>query len=109
MGVNSLPKTVTGQRRGCDLNPVPSAPESSTLTTRLPNHPPLDRTGAVCLRVVRPSVRVCGAVICDLLSVDLWSDIAQQALSGLKVVKGVTRFVDTALSHDSSLQQSDGN
>jgi len=39
MGVNSLPKTVTRQRRDCDLNPSPSAPESSTLTTRLPNHP----------------------------------------------------------------------
>jgi len=38
MGVNSLPKTVTGQRRGCDLNPGPSAPESSTLTTQLPSH-----------------------------------------------------------------------
>ena len=37
MGVNSLPKTVTRQRRGCDLNPGPSAPESSTLTTRLPS------------------------------------------------------------------------
>jgi len=36
MGVNSLPKTVTRQRRDCDLNPGPSAPESSTLTTRLP-------------------------------------------------------------------------
>jgi len=35
MGVNSLPKTATRQRRGCDLNPGPSAPESSTLTTRL--------------------------------------------------------------------------
>ena len=31
MGVNSLLKTVTRQRRGCELNP-----ESSTLTTRLP-------------------------------------------------------------------------
>ena len=31
MGVNSLPKTVTRQRRGCDLNPGPTA-----LTTRLP-------------------------------------------------------------------------
>ena len=31
MGVNSLPKTAAGQRRGCDLNPGPSAPESSTL------------------------------------------------------------------------------
>jgi len=39
MGVNSLPKTVTRQRRGCDLYPGPSAPESSTLTTRLPSHP----------------------------------------------------------------------
>ena len=38
MGVNSLPKTVARQRRGCDLNPCPSAPESSTLTTRLPSH-----------------------------------------------------------------------
>ena len=33
--MNSLPKTVTRQRRGCDLNPGPSAPESITLTTRL--------------------------------------------------------------------------
>ena len=38
MGVNSLPKTVTRQRRGCDLNPGPSVPESSTLTTQLPSH-----------------------------------------------------------------------
>ena len=38
VSVNSLPKTVTRQRRGCDLNPGPSVPESSTLTTRLPSH-----------------------------------------------------------------------
>jgi len=31
MGVNSLPKTVTRQRSDCDLNPVPTAPESSML------------------------------------------------------------------------------
>jgi len=36
MGVNSLPKTVTRRLRDCDLNP---APESSTLTTRIPSHP----------------------------------------------------------------------
>jgi len=36
-----LPKTVTRQRRDCDLNPGPSATESSTLTTRLPSHPPV--------------------------------------------------------------------
>ena len=39
MGVNSLPKTVTRQHRSCDLNPGPSVPESSTLTTQLPSHP----------------------------------------------------------------------
>ena len=37
MGVNSLPKTVTRQRRCCDLNPGRTTPESSTLTTRLPS------------------------------------------------------------------------
>jgi len=55
MGVNSLPKTVTRQRRDCDLNPGPSAPESSTLATRLPSHPgylltkPQLYTRVVCL------------------------------------------------------------
>ena len=39
MGVNSLPKTVTRQRRDCDLNPGPSVHEFSTLTTRLRSHP----------------------------------------------------------------------
>jgi len=50
MGVNSLPKTVTRQRRDCDLNPSllrlspataysNSRPWSSTLTTRLASHP----------------------------------------------------------------------
>jgi len=39
MGVTNLPKIVTRQCRGCDLNPGPSTPESSTITTRLPSHP----------------------------------------------------------------------
>ena len=38
MSVNSLPKSVTRQSHDCDLNPGPSAPESSTLTTCLPSH-----------------------------------------------------------------------
>jgi len=42
MDVNSLPKTVTRQRRDCDLNPGPSATESSTLIARLPSHPETD-------------------------------------------------------------------
>ena len=44
MGVNSLPKTVTRQRRGCDLNPGPSVPDSSMLITQLPSHPRRDMT-----------------------------------------------------------------
>jgi len=39
MGVNSLTKTVTRQRRGCNLSLGRSAPESSTLATRLPSRP----------------------------------------------------------------------
>ena len=39
IGVNSLHKTVIRQRCGCDLNPGPSVPESSTITTRLRSHP----------------------------------------------------------------------
>ena len=39
MDVNSLPKTVARQRRGCDLNPGPTVSESSMLATRLPSHP----------------------------------------------------------------------
>ena len=34
MGVNSLSKTVTRQRRDCDLNPGRSAPESCTLIAK---------------------------------------------------------------------------
>ena len=37
--MNSLPKTVTQWHRGCDLNPGPTVPESSMLTTRLLSHP----------------------------------------------------------------------
>ena len=37
--MNSLPKTVTQQRHSCYLNPGPTVPESSTLTTWLPSHP----------------------------------------------------------------------
>ena len=51
--MNSLPKTVTRQRRDCDLNPGPSAPEPSTLTTRLPNHPMdhISPTFVCCVRM----------------------------------------------------------
>jgi len=42
MGVCSLPKTVTQQRRGCDLDP---GLESSMLTIRLPSHPVVDEEG----------------------------------------------------------------
>ena len=47
--MNSLPKTVTRQRLDCDLNPGPSAPESSTLTARLPtSYTVLSRNSGIC-------------------------------------------------------------
>jgi len=51
MGVSSLPKTVTRQRRDCDLNPGPSVPESSMLTTQLPSHPYDINKQTVCMAV----------------------------------------------------------
>jgi len=39
MGVNSLPKTVTRQNSGCDLNPGVSAPESSTVANHSATEP----------------------------------------------------------------------
>ena len=60
MGVSSLPKTATRQRRGCDLNPGPSAPESSPLpqlgyrATRWPLQPPVKRKSSL-----RPVPRGC--------------------------------------------------
>jgi len=47
MGVDSLPKTVTRQHRGCDLNQGPTAPESNTLTTRPPSHLSLSIHGCI--------------------------------------------------------------
>ena len=65
MGVNSLPKkTVTQQRRGCDLNPGASAPESSTLTARLPSHPPIRGLAAlwtIVRHIIDTAYIVCGA------------------------------------------------
>jgi len=57
LGVNSLPKTVTRQHCNCDLNPGPSAPESSTLTMWLPNHP-----WSKCKQVKWLVVAVCGRI-----------------------------------------------
>ena len=42
--MNSLPKTVTSQCRGSDLNLGPSVPESSILTTRIPSHHSVERS-----------------------------------------------------------------
>ena len=50
--MSSLPKTVTRQRRDCELNPGPSAPESSTLTTRLPSHPLMMMTKALIAVII---------------------------------------------------------
>ena len=43
--MNGLPKAVSRQRRDCDLNSGPSAPESSMLTTWLLIHPVVQYIG----------------------------------------------------------------
>ena len=55
MGVNSLPKTDSVS--DCDLNPGPTAPKSSTLTTRLPSRPeliikPAKNNSNLCVRII---------------------------------------------------------
>jgi len=55
MGVNSLPQTVTRQRRDCDLNPGPSARESSTLTTKLPSHPSVGIGRVYAMHAILPN------------------------------------------------------
>ena len=58
MGVNSLPNTLTRQRRGSDLNPGPFALESRTLTTRLPSHPTsMQQTKCPIVYICRRTVR----------------------------------------------------
>jgi len=58
--VRTVCQTVTRQRRDCDLNPGPTAPESSTLTTRLPSHPGMG--AAYCKFAMIMSVCVCLSV-----------------------------------------------
>ena len=60
MGVNSLPKTVICQRRDCDLNPGPTAPEFSTLSTQLSSHP-------VSIEVAKRIINPPRAEYCDEL------------------------------------------
>ena len=64
--MNSLPKTVTRQRRDRDLNPDPSAFESSTLTTRLPSqwsHPVVVSTIIIIITAASGLARRRGAGI----------------------------------------------
>jgi len=69
MGVNSLPKTVTRQRRGCDLKPGPSAPESSTITKEIvPNDRSCDVEARLPSSVVILGMALAKAIrICFLL------------------------------------------
>ena len=60
MDVNSLPKTVTEQRSDCDLNPGPSAPEFSTLTTRLQSHPSQNCISVIMTRRSETAVGLIG-------------------------------------------------
>ena len=59
--MNSLPPIVTRQRHDCDLNPGPSAPESSTLTTRYPHTILYNRPGDVSAKIARSHYPIRGS------------------------------------------------
>ena len=95
MGVNSLPETVARQRRGCDLNPTPSASESSTLTTRLPSH--FINTGILELRspwmIRTQAAGGMAAVCCVLTAAYYWSvGVASYTVIELKHFKFLVNF-----------------
>ena len=54
MGVDSLPKTVTRQRRGCNLNPGPTAPGFKVQGTFSWTDPPSLRPPRWVFWLVRP-------------------------------------------------------
>ena len=70
----TVPKTVTRQGSGCDLNPGPSAPESSMLTTWLPSHPAaaVNYYPLWAIPVPQPSVTDSDSYLCLLLLYFPW-------------------------------------
>ena len=77
MGVNSLPKTVIPQRCGGDLDPGPTAPESGTLTTRLPS---CRRQKSSTLKQKHPEVvELCLAAAAEAVSVEVRRQRVQPA------------------------------
>jgi len=81
MDVNSLPKTVARQRRGCDLNPGPTVSESSTLTTRLPSHP------VYCSELLSSSSPAAAAVVASLTHT-----VADRLLTSVAVLQLTTIY-----------------
>ena len=72
VGVNNLPKVVTRQRRGRELNSQLASCKSNTLATRLPSHP-MSETHSQC--DARPSVTFPDAQHCALASTHFPSQI----------------------------------
>ena len=86
--MNSLPKTVTRQRRGCDLIPGPSAPESSTLTIRPPSHPQQCSYPKIRGRLITVA-EVVGATSCEGLVACLLSDSGSRLQPSVAAVRDV--------------------
>ena len=67
-------KTVTRQRRGCDSNQGPSASsESSTLTTRLPNHH--INTRRLLVRIAAVVLNAAYCYICTVVSLCVYLSV----------------------------------
>ena len=109
MDVNSLPKTVTRQRHGCDMNQGPSAPESSTLTIRLTSHPvwrgirnklyySRQSPSGVCRKYAFTHCARWCSLKTFLKSVDIWQSYKQQRMVVSTPTVGVQSVRDHVLS-----------
>jgi len=97
--VNSLPKTVTQQRRDCDLNPGPTAPESSTLTTQLPSHDCVKCD----LKLVAVAVVICASAGTHASDGNVLFIVRMSTLSALKPWTFWTNCCDTTTRTGSRL------
>jgi len=102
MGVNSLPKTVTRQRRDCDLNPGPSAPESSTLP--LGYRATLYRGGRITQGTTEPTRERCVKETYPVLTVLLKANSHRYATRHDKTVLSVSHPLLRRCELDSSRQ-----
>ena len=98
--MNSLPKTVIRQRRGCNLNSGPSASESSTLTTWPSSHPHLGRATQT---VVCVCVCALGHSLGNKVLADHPTGIDEQKQTRVQMITDSAEFIRDTIASNRSL------